>query len=69
MWQLFHLLDSYEKSKHKIRITNWAKSIINWLTAKICFALFFDDTAKEDEGVVRRQAWDRTETYFLKLSI
>lgn len=56
MWQLFHLLDSYKKSKHKIRITKWAKAVINWRTAKIHFALFLDDAANEDKGVVRRQA-------------
>lgn len=69
-------LKSYKKSKHKIRITKcflgpntWAKSIINWLAAKIHFTVFFDDTANADKGVIRRQVWNGTENYFLKLSI
>ena len=76
MWQLFHLLESYKKSKQKIRITKWflgpntwAKSVINWLTAKIHFTLFCDDTANENKWAIGREVWDGTENYFFKLSI
>lgn len=45
----------------------WAKSLINWLTAKILFTLFFGDRASKKKLVVRRKVWDSIGDYFLRL--